>query len=35
VHTERQKARKRRTARASQRQQCLDAMESVFFTADV
>ena len=32
VHTERQKARKRGTAQASQRQQCLDAMESLFFT---
>jgi hypothetical protein len=35
VHAERQKARKRRTAQATQRQQCLDAMELVFFTPDV
>ncbi len=35
VHTERQKARKRVTAQARQRQQCLDAMEAVFFTPGV
>jgi hypothetical protein len=34
VHSERQKIRKRRTAQASQRQQCLNAMESIFLTPD-
>ena len=35
VHTERQKVRKHDTAQASQRQQCLDSMESIFFTPGI
>jgi hypothetical protein len=33
IHAERQKAKERREAEAKQRQQCLDAMETVFFAA--